>query len=380
MMKFRHVLLAMATLMGTAGCQKAVEQRERIVPVKVATATLRDIPLYIDSLGVCTACETVNVVSQVSGQIVAMHFFPGHRVENGQLLYTIDSRPYEAEVTRARGQLQAAQAKLEIDRLRLERSEELQKNQYISQQDFDNLAALVTQDEGQLKVALGNLQQAELNVDFCRVQSPVCGIAGCDQVNVGNVLNAINPTTLVRIQTMDPLYVDFSISENEFPAVYAHYKEQGSLDCEVALVANGNVKGKARLEIIDNQVSTKSGNVKLRAILPNEQREFWPGESVRVRIILTTVKDAILAPEVAINVGQSGPYVFVVEPNGYAEMRPVRAGQMHGSDVVFQEGLKVGDRVVIAGQFLLVPHTRVVVGLDPGGGAQANSDGKKPQN
>ncbi|MDR1438141.1 MAG: efflux RND transporter periplasmic adaptor subunit [Puniceicoccales bacterium] len=366
-MKLQYILLGMAVLAGGAGCQRALEQRERIVPVRVATATRRDVPVYVDSLGVCTAYETVNVISQVSGKIAAMHFYPGHRVERGQLLYSIDSRPYEAEVTRARGQLQAAQAKLEIDRLQLERSEELQRNQYISQQNFDNLAAMVLQDEGQVKVAMGNLQQAEVNLDFCRVQSPVSGIAGSDQINVGNVLSTMNPVTLVRIQTMDPLYVDFTISENEFPEVYARYKERGSLDCEISLVSDANVQAKARLEIIDNQISPRSGNVKLRALLANGHGVFWPGESVRVRLILTTAKGAILAPEVAVNVGQSGRHVFAVE-NGYAEMRPVKVGQMHGSDVVFQDGVKDGDRLVIAGQFLLMPHTRVIVGLDEAAG------------
>jgi multidrug efflux system membrane fusion protein len=314
-------------------------------------------------LGTCVACDTADIVSRVSGQILAKHFKEGEMVQKGQLLYTIDPRIYEANVTLARGQLQAAQAKLELDRLRLARSATLVDKQYISPQELDNLRAAVTQSEGQVQMAIGNLQQAEAYLDFCSIRSPIAGLTSCNHSNVGNVVapGSGNNGALLRVQALDPMYVDFSISENEFPQVYDSFKRNHSLNCEVSLLAKSSVRATARLEILDNQVSTHSGNVKLRAVLRNEGQAFWPGESVHIRLIMDSIKDAILAPEVAVNTGQTGRYVFVVNDEDRVEIRPVTLGQLHGTSVVFSQGLRKGEKVVTAGQFLLAPQTKVIV-------------------
>lgn len=364
-MKFKRIVWGMFVLLCGTACQKEVAQRERVVPVKVVHAVARDVPIYIDSFGTCVARDSIDIVPLVSGEITGIYFEPGHSVEKGQLLYTIDARPYEAIAMQANGQLQMAQAKLEMDRLQLARSRELLVNQYISQQEYDSLQAAVSQDEGQLQVANGNLQQARLNVDHCSIRSPVRGMAGYEQNSVGNIVTATismaMSSPLLSIQTLDLMYVEFSISENEFPKVYEYFQKQQGLDCEVTLIANESVKARARLTIIDNHVSKHSGNVKLRALLDNGNSIFWPGESVRVRLILSTLPSAILAPEAAVSISQSGKYVFIVEENGYAEVRPVTVGQLHGTDVVFFSGLEEGDRVVVAGQFLLTPHTKVII-------------------
>jgi multidrug efflux system membrane fusion protein len=157
------------------------------------------------------------------------------------------------------------------------------------------------------------------------------------------------------------MYVDFSISENEFPQVYGYFKQQRQLSCEVSPIAHPQVKAMAQLELVDNQVLKQSGNVKLRAIFSNENFTFWAGESARIRLILTTMKNAVLAPDVAVNTNQAGHFIFVVNGESRAEVRPVVLGQAHGTDVVVREGLKKGDRVIVAGQFLLAPQTHVVV-------------------
>ncbi|MDR2677041.1 MAG: efflux RND transporter periplasmic adaptor subunit [Puniceicoccales bacterium] len=373
------LLMAALSLAGV-GCEKSNQAgppaQERVVPVKVAVARLADVPLYVDCLGVCVASDAVEIVPRVSGEILGVHFQQGRMVEKGQQLYTIDPGIYDANVTLARGQLQAAQAKLELDRLRLARSMDLANGQYIAPHEFDVLKATVTQSEGQVQIAQGNLQQAEIYKDFCSIRSPMAGLAGYNRYAVGNVV-APGMGSLVTIQKLDPLHVDFSISENEFPRAHEHFKRQRQLDCEVSLVADPSVKARARLMVVDNQVSRQSGNVKLRAVLENHNQAFWPGESVRVRLILTTLKNAVLAPEVAVNTNQNGRYVFVVNGENRAEIRPVVLAQAHGTDMVFTNGLNEGDRVVVAGQFLLAPNTRVIpTGDMPSAGAPGDAGQK----
>lgn len=366
-MKFNHFTISGLTLLaglGLTGCKKTVSTPERIVPVKVSTAVAKDVVYYLDSIGSCTAYDSVDVDPQISGQIISEHFEQGRIVEKGQLLYTIDPRIYEAQVMQYRGQLQAAQAKLEIDSLKLERSKALVENDYISKQDFDTLQALVKEDHGQIDALQGALQQAETNLDYCYIKAPVRGVAGQDLTNIGNVVRPGMGTPLLRILSMDPMYVDFSVSENEFPLVYQCFQEKHMLDCEVVLMANSEIKTPARVEILDNEVGTKSGNVKLRAVMENPDSHFWPGESVKVRLSLKTLKDAIVAPQVAVGMSQKGNYVFVVNQDNRAEMRLVKMGQAQGNDVVFLDGVHAGDRVVVDGQFILAPNTKVAIAPD----------------
>ncbi|MDR2576485.1 MAG: efflux RND transporter periplasmic adaptor subunit [Puniceicoccales bacterium] len=355
MLKNYWKVLLVTTLL--SGCGKEVQLGERVVPVRVVVAAEKSVPFYLDALGTCTACDSVDVRAQVGGRILAEHFEQGHVVEKGQLLYSIDPRIFQAQVMAARGQVRQAEAQLSVDQLRLDRSRALLEEQYISRQDYDTLVALVDQDLGRLEAAKGEFLRAETSLDFCSVRTPVGGLAGCKMTNVGNVIDG--GTVLVRVQSLSPLYVDFSVSENDFPRLYDHFSKRQSLDCLVQLLSDTSKTVPARLEIVNNQVTPQTGSVKLRAVLNNPNGEFWPGESVRIRVILAQLEHAVLAPEVAVGTSAQGQYVFVVGENGTAQVRPVLTGQSHGEDVVYVKGLQVGDRVIVEGQFLLAPGTRV---------------------
>jgi multidrug efflux system membrane fusion protein len=372
-MKFPSIFfsLPLATILLLGGCdrQNAVQkQPERVVPVRVGTATHKTVPLYLDSIGTCSAYEKVDIFPQVDGQILSEHFQQGQMVEKGQVLFRIDSRPYEAQVRLARGQLQQAEAKLAVDRSKLERSQPLLAGQFISQQDYDLLRAAVDQDLGLVESAQGQLQLAETHLDFCTITAPVHGRVGHKLTNVGNIVNTMGSGSgpLLTVQTLDPLFVDFTISENEFPVLWEYFSQQRVLDCVVQLMANPKILDHARLEIVNNEVSRQSGNVKLRAILDNGDGIFWPGETVKVRVILTQKEKAVLIPEAAVGTGNGGEYVFVVSADSRAEVRPVKVGQVHGTDVVVLDGVEAGERVVTDGQFLLAPKTRVAVAGETG--------------
>jgi multidrug efflux system membrane fusion protein len=354
---FKKIVGIMLAILLLSGCKKAVQQSERVVPVRISVAAEKNVPLYLDTIGICTACESVDVRAQTSGRILAEHFEQGRHVKKSQLLYEIDPRIFEAQAMAARGQLRQAEAQLAIDRLRLDRSRPLLDGQYISRQDYDTLVTIVDQDLGRVEAAKGELLRAETSLDFCSVRAPIGGLTGCKFASVGNVVDC--GTILVRIQSPEQLYVDFSVSENEFPKLYEHFSKNQSLDCIVQLLSDGSRKVPARLEIVNNQVTPQTGSVKLRATLDNANGEFWPGASVRIRVILAHLERAILAPEVAVGSNAHGQHVFVVGENGLAQVRQVLTGQTHGDDVVFVKGLAAGDKVIIEGQFLLAPGTRV---------------------
>lgn len=362
-------LLIGSVLAGGCGRRHAEPTMERIVPVRITPAALRDVPLYIDGIGISSAYEWVNIYPQVSGQIISENFEQGRTVEKGQLLYQIDGRIFEAQVEQARGKVQMAEAKLAVDKSRLERSKDLVAKDYISRQDYEALEAAVREDDGQIAAARGALKQAETNLDFCSIRSPIRGLAGATTSHVGNVVSsndmALNGKPLVVIQAIDPLYIDFSVSENEFSQLLDHFLQQQWLDCEVWLISDATVRAKARLEIINNEVSRGSGNVRLRAIMENPSMRFWPGQSVGVRVILSQLEGAILIPEAAVGLSQVGHYVFVVNGQSRAEVRIVETGQSHGDEVVILKGLQGGDRVVTEGQFILAPNTQVAVESEP---------------
>ncbi|MDR3316980.1 MAG: efflux RND transporter periplasmic adaptor subunit [Puniceicoccales bacterium] len=351
-----------------SGCKKSVQQRERVVPVRVAVAVEKNVPLYLDALGTCVAYDAVDVRAQSGGRILSEHFEQGRTVERDQLLYSIDPRVYEAQVAISRGKLQETEAQLSVDRMRLDRSRSLLQRQYISRQDYDTLVAIVEQGQGRLEAARGELQRSETALDFCSVRAPVRGLAGCKLTNVGNVVDGASDP-LLKILVLDPLYVDFSISENDFPRLYAYFSEKNSLDCTVQLLGDGTRAVPARLEIVNNQVTPQTGSVKLRAVLDNPNGCFWPGESVRVRVKLVQLEHAVLAPEVSVGTNERGRYVFTIGENSLAQIRPVVVGQAHGENVVFLKGLTAGERVIVEGQFLLAPGTRVSIAADAAGAA-----------
>ncbi|MDR2664075.1 MAG: efflux RND transporter periplasmic adaptor subunit [Puniceicoccales bacterium] len=347
-----------------AGCRPAVAPNaERVVPVKTFIAIERTVPSYVDAIGICVAYESVDVVPSVSGYLLSEHFEQGRPVEKGQLLYRIDSRVNGAQLQQAKGNLRIAEAQLALERSRLERTQPLLVGHYISPQDFAALRAAVEQAEGRVEAARGDLARAETLLDFCTVRAPIGGVAGCRLADVGSLVGPSQP--LLRIQRMDPLYVDFSVSENEFPELYSHFARRGYLDCTVRLLADPKKSAPARLEIVNSQVTAQSGNVKLRAVMENPNLDFWPGESVRVRVVLEQIEKAVLAPEAAVGSNRDGSYVFVVGEGNLAELRPVRLGQGHGANVVFERGVAAGDRVIVEGQFLLAPKSRVAVVPDP---------------
>jgi multidrug efflux system membrane fusion protein len=341
-------------LLAFIGCKKQTAQKGPPPRnVTVAKVTAKDVPFYLDEIGTTGAYETVQIKAQVTGQIISRDFADGGDVKKGDLLFKIDPRPYEAVLASAKADFALAQANLN-------RQMELKSKNVATSQELDTARASAMRAEAAVAAA-------QVNLDFCSVRSPIDGRAGLRNVDVGNVVNPGTDTPLVTIQGLDPIYTDFTVAEPDLPLV-RRYLDNPNL--KVATDAeDDNVPPRfGDLYFIDNAVQPGAGTVKLRAVTPNPDRALWPSQFVRVRLILDLLKDAMMVPSGAVQIGQNGPYVFVVKPDSTLDLRPVKPGQAHGDETVITEGVKPGELVVISGQLQLAPGAKVVAKEEPPAG------------
>ncbi|MEY2530706.1 MAG: rane fusion protein multidrug efflux system [Verrucomicrobiota bacterium] len=340
----------------------AAAAKPPVRPVLVAKVITKDVPLYLDEIGSCSAVETVQVQSQVSGAIVSRDFQDGADVKKGDLLFRIDARPFEAALTQAQGQLGQAQSQLILDQITLKRQQELRARNVISPQDLDSAQATVKSDEGKVKTAEGLVAAAQVNLDFCSIRSPIDGRAGLRNVDIGNVVQGGTGgggTMLLTIQRIDPIYTDFTIAETDL-ALVRRYLGGPNVKVQTTVPNEKLPPRMGDLYFIDNAVQPGAGTVKTRAVTPNPDRSLWPSEFVRVRFILDILKDAKLVPSQAVQISQNGPFVFVVKPDQTVDLRPVKPGQRQEGEVtVIESGLQPNETVVVTGQLALSPGAKV---------------------
>jgi len=336
-------------------------------PVGVATAERRDVPEYIEQIGKCVAREMVAIQPQVSGQITKIHFSDGADLKKGDLLFTIDPRPYQAQLDLAQGNHSQNQAVLDLAKTEFARVDKLLATNAMSRQEFDQAKNAVAVAAARVITSLAALETAKLNLEYCSITSPIDGRAGHRLVDIGNVVIANNmmaSSPLLVIERLDPVYADFTIPENELSAVQRNMAA-AKLKVEVWLPDEAANPRPGELTFINNTVHESTGTVKLRATLSNADHHFWPGRFVRVRLILNIHKDAVLIPAGAPQASANGPFVYVVKADSTAELRLVTPGQRHGDMVVIEKGLKAGERVVTEGQAIAPGAVVNPVGVKP---------------
>jgi multidrug efflux system membrane fusion protein len=369
MTKQRTVFAAACLLaLVLAGCEKkAPAEFERPpAPVTVAAAVTQDVPVYLDAIGKFTAREMVSIQPQVSGRITRIHFADGADVKTGQILFTIDPRPYQAQVNAAEANVGQAKAALELARINFDRVASVTDPRAVSRQDYDAKKNAVAVAEAQVKQHQAALESARLNLDYCTIRSPIDGRAGQRLVDLGNVVSA-NSGSLLVIQRLDPIYADFTITEKDLTAVQRNMA-RGTLKVEARLPDEPDKPRGGALTFLDNSVQDGTGTVKLRATINNNDRRFWPGRFVNVRLILGTRQAAVLVPADAPQMSAKGTFVYVVKEDSTAEPRPVTVGQRQGDLVVVDKGIQPGERVVVAGQLGVTPGGKVAI-AQPGAAA-----------
>jgi multidrug efflux system membrane fusion protein len=286
----------------------------------------------------------VQVQAQVSGQIMTRDFQDGSDVKKGDLLFTIDPRPFQAA-------LDQAKAQTALDQATLKRQEDLRARKVISPQDYDIAVANAQKSQAMAEAA-------QVNLDFCYIKSPINGRVGLRNVDVGNLVGPSSPA-LVTIQGLDPIYTDFTVSETDLPLV-RRYLGGPNVKVETMSPDKAMPPRTGDLYFIDTAVQPGAGTVKARAVTPNPDRALWPSEFVRVRFILDKLKDAALVPSQAVQISQDGPFVFVLNPDNTVDLRQVKPGQrQEGDTIVIESGLKADETVVVTGQLALAPGTKV---------------------
>jgi len=334
--------------------------KARTVPVTAGTVMQRTVPVQVRAVGNVEAYSTVSVKSQIGGELTRVHFKEGQDVGKGDLLFTIDPRPYEAALKQAEANLAKDMAQLENARAELLRYEELIKRDYVTRQEYDQIHANAAALEATVEAGRALVENARLQLKYCFIYSPVNGKTGNLMEDKGNLIKANADGPMVVINQIQPVYASFSMPEQYLPEI-KKYMSAGKVQVEAFLTKVTDHPEEGILTFIDNTVDITTGTIKLKATFPNKEKRLWPGQFIDVVMTLTTQPDAILVPSRAVQTGQKGQYVFVIKNDLTVESRPVIISRTIGGDAVAEKGLQPGEKVVTDGQLRLVPGAKVEI-------------------
>jgi multidrug efflux system membrane fusion protein len=330
------------------------------VPVLVATAQQKAIPIQIRAVGNGEPFATVSVKSQVTGVLMQAHFKEGENVKKGQMLFTIDPRPFESAVKQADANLARDVAQLQNAREQARRYAELLKKQYVSQEQYDQIRTNADALESVVDADKAAVENAKVQLSYCYIYSPIDGQVGSLLVNEGNLVRINDGTPLVVINQLTPINVTFSVPEQHLADIQRQMAA-GTLKVDARFPSDEGRPEQGSLAFVDNAVDRQTGTIKLKAEFKNSAKRLWPGQFINVAVTLSTQADAVVVPSEAIQVGPDGQQVFIVKEDKRVEVRPVTVGQTQEGEAVIVKGLTAGEMVVREGQFLLAPGSQVEI-------------------
>ncbi|MBR0773610.1 efflux RND transporter periplasmic adaptor subunit [Bradyrhizobium diazoefficiens] len=349
----------------TQTAQKAAPRAA--VPVSVSPVQKVDFPVYLTGLGTVQGFNTVQVRTRVDGQIDKIAFTEGQIVKQGELLVSIDPRPYQATLDQAKAKKAQDEANLANANLELQRAMKL--GEFATAQRVDTQRSTVAQLNAQIAADEAAIANAQTQLDYTQVTAPITGVAGLRQVDVGNIVNASTQTGIVTISQVEPISVIFTAPEDQLPYI-SEGQKAGALRVIAFSTDGKKTLGEGKLAVINNQVDTTSGTIRLKAVFDNKDHALWPGQSVSTRLLVRTLKDATVVPDDAVQHSTNGLYAYTVGPDNKAELHKIKVNYAIDGRSVIEDGLSPGQQVITGGQYKVQPGSLVSTAVASSGPVQ----------
>lgn len=330
------------------GCHKKTQTTNSHEPIAIVVKAIeKTLPFQIETFGIAKSNLSVKITAQVTGQLQEKTFIDGDFIQKGDHLYLIDPIPYQAKLQQSQGAVDQSVVNVELAKRTLARFSELAPNDYVSGLDYDKYQFDLLSKQAVLKTNLGQLQESEINLGYCYIHSPISGIIGANQIDVGNYIDQVG-TDLITIHQIDPIYVDFNVTTPELMQVL-NYSNDQNLNCEIQSEGK-TISG--HLVFVDNGIDTNTATTLLKARFDNPTHDIYPGQFVNVKLTVTEIHCPVVVPNEAVVIGQQGHYVFLIKESK-AYMQSVKTGVQYQNLIEIKTGLKAGDMVVVSGQINL---------------------------
>jgi membrane fusion protein, multidrug efflux system len=330
------------------------------VPIVARTVAEHDVPIYLIGVGTVVAYNTDVVRSQIQGQLVSINFIEGQAVHSGDLLAQIDPRPYQAQIEQFTANRDRDQAQLDNALANLTRYAPLEQKGFATTQLVDTQKAQVAQLQSAVKSDQALIEAANVQLSYTRLTSPINGVTGIRQIDVGNIIHPTDPNGLVVVTQVEPISVIFTLPETSLPQIQQQQLQTKAPLTVLAYSQDGKIKlDQGKLTLVDNEILQTTGSIRLKAEFPNKDHRLWPGELISMRLLLDTRHNGLTVPASVVQQGPQGAYAYVVGPDGAVAIRPVTVAQISEGQALIDSGLKANEQVVIDGQYRLQPGTHV---------------------
>jgi multidrug efflux system membrane fusion protein len=332
------------------------------VPIVAGTVAQHDVPIYLTGVGTVVAYNTVVVRSQIQGQLVSINFTEGQTVHAGDLLAQIDPRPYQAQIEQLTANRDRDQAQLTNALANLDRYNSLAQKGDATPQLLDTQKAQVSQLQNAVKSDQALIDAANVQLSYTRLTSPIDGIVGIRQIDIGNVIHPTDPNGLVVATQVEPISVIFTLPETDLPEIQQQQQQTKTPLTVLAYSQDGKIQlDQGKLTLVNNQILQTTGSIQLKAEFPNTAHRLWPGELISMRLLLDTRHDGLTVPASVVLQGPQGSYAYVINADGTAAIRPVKVAQIWEGQALVDSGLNANEQVVVDGQYKLQPGTPVTI-------------------
>jgi membrane fusion protein, multidrug efflux system len=328
------------------------------VPVIIGTVAQKNVPVYLDGIGTVQAFNTVTVRSRVDGQLLKLGFDEGQDVKSGDLIAQIDPAPYRTVLEQAEGKKSQDEAQLKLLEVELRRNMVLFTNKIVSQDVIDTNEATIKQITALVQSDQASVDNAQVNLNYTTIKSPIDGRTGIRQVDVGNIIRSSDTNGLVVVTQLKPISISFTLPEQNLGDVQEHFSVEPMTVLAVGR-DNKTVIDEGKLSVVDNQIDPTTGTIRLKATFPNPNLRLWPGQFANTRLLLTIRSNAVVVPASVVQRGPEGAYAFVAQDDMSVQMRPLKVAFVEGPDAVIDSGLQPGEKVVVDGQYKLQPGAKI---------------------